>query len=266
MVQRLTTRVVEKPWGRYGMAPQFDVDAKRKVGEIWFEAPSGRPLDVLAKYLFTSERLSIQVHPDEATAHARGLAHGKDECWIILDVAPGAELGIGTIKPIERDALIDAAANGSIERLIDWRPARRGQFIYNPAGTVHALGPGLTVMEVQQATDITYRLFDYGRPRQLHLEESRAVVNARPHHHPADATIDADASRILVDGRYFGVAWCAGEALALPPGAHDVQLLPIDADVAIGERIARPGECWLLDDATDLSSAGSFALAWTSGG
>ena len=268
MMERLTTRLVDKPWGRRGIDPRFGVDPARQIGEIWFERserPVARaPLDVMAKYLFTTERLSIQVHPDEATAHARGLPHGKDECWIVLDVEPGAELGIGTHKTMSTEELLDSARTGTIEQHIDWRPARRGQFIYNPAGTVHALGPGLTVLEVQQSADVTYRLFDYGRPRELHLDECREVVVPQPHHHAADRTIDEQASTVLIDGRFFGVAWCHGVAPPLPSSAAIVQLLPIDSVVSVDGDPVQPGECVILDgDPTMLRSTGAFVLAWS---
>ena len=258
MIERLQQRVIEKPWGRSELDPRFGADPMRQIGEIWFERSDGKSLDVLAKYLFTTERLSIQVHPDEATAHARGLPHGKDECWIVLDAEPGAEIGIGTREPVSPDALLDAARNGSIESLMDWRPAHRGQFIYNPAGTVHALGAGLTVLEIQQPTDVTYRLFDYGRARDLHLSESRDVVVPVPHTHPADRHIDERGSSILCDGPWFGAAWCFERAPQLPANARDVQLLPIDAPV--GD--VRTGQCALIDDPAALRSTGAFVLAW----
>ena len=157
---KLETRIVDKPWGRRGIDPRFGVAADRQVGEIWFEPPAGRTLDVMAKYLFTTERLSIQVHPDDATAHARGKRSGKDECWVILDAGDDAELGIGTVREVSSDEVMEAARDGSIVELMDWHKPRRGDFIYNPAGTIHALGPGLTVLEIQQAVDLTYRLFD----------------------------------------------------------------------------------------------------------
>ena len=265
-MERLPQRLLEKPWGRRGIAPRFSAPADARIGEIWFEPPPGRSLDVLAKYLFTSERLSIQVHPDEATARSRGLAHGKDECWIILDAEPGAAIGIGTKEPMTPDALLEAARDGSIEASIDWRPAAVGQFIYNKAGTVHALGAGLTVLEVQQSVDVTYRLYDYGRPRPLHLAECRAVVVPGPHHHPADAMIDRGISHILVDGPFFGAAWCSVTAPELPSHARDVQLLPIDAQVTLGSEALAEGHCALIgEDAAMLRSAGSFVLAWSRG-
>ena len=175
---KLNTKIVEKPWGKVGIDPRFHADPAAQIGEIWFEAPADRPLDVMAKYLFTTERLSIQVHPDDATARARGKRSGKTECWIVLAAGDDAELGIGTVREVDAGALVEAAKDGSIVDLIDWRKPKVGDFIYNPAGTIHALGPGLTVLEVQQAVDLTYRLYDYGRPRELHLDEARDVVRA----------------------------------------------------------------------------------------
>jgi len=257
---KLATKIVDKPWGRRGIDRRFGIDPDRQVGEIWFEPPIGLALDVMAKYLFTTERLSIQVHPDDATARQRGHPRGKDECWIILDVAEDAELGIGTVRDIDPAELVGAARDGSIIDLIDWRRPAKGDFIYNPAGTIHALGPGLTVMEIQQAVDLTYRLYDYGRPRELHLDEAAAVVRPRPHHNALDTALD-DRSRLLVDGPHFGVAWCVGSPPKLPADMRDVQLLPIDAEVAG----VKSGECALINanEAGDLISGGTFVLAWS---
>jgi mannose-6-phosphate isomerase len=259
-LQKLATKIVDKPWGRRGIDARFGVDPGRQVGEIWFEPPAGHDLDVMAKYLFTTERLSIQVHPDDATAKERGYPRGKDECWIVLDVANDAELGIGTVRKASADEVMKSALDGSIVDLIDWKRPSKGDFIYNPAGTIHALGPGLTVLEIQQAVDLTYRLFDYGRPRELHLDEAATVVEARPHSNPLDTRV-GDQSRLLVDGPHFGVAWCVGEPPDLPQDMHDVQLLPIDAPVGI----VNAGECALVDEgaARTLMSSGTFVLAWS---
>lgn len=257
---KLATKIVEKPWGKRGIDPRFGADPDRQIGEIWFEPPAGLQLDIMAKYLFTTERLSIQVHPDDATARQRGYPRGKDECWIVLDVANDAELGIGTVRDIEPKELMDAARDGTIVELMDWKRPQKGDFIYNPAGTVHALGPGLTVLEIQQAVDLTYRLFDYGRPRELHLDEAADVVVPKPHHHRLDTRV-GDKSILLADGPYFGVAWCVGEPPNLPKGMHDVQLLPIDAPLGI----VKPGECALIDEgaARTLMCSGTFVLAWS---
>ena len=259
-MEKLATRIVEKPWGRRGIDARYGADPNRQVGEIWFEPPPGRELDVMAKYLFTSERLSIQVHPDDPTARRRGYPRGKDECWIILDVADDAELGIGTVRTASAAEVMDSARDGSIVDLIDWKRPSKGDFIYNPAGTIHALGPGLTVLEIQQAVDLTYRLFDYGRPRELHLEEASDVVEPRPHSHPLDTRVGRQ-SELLVDGPHFGVAWCVGEPPELPAKMRDVQLLPIDSPVGI----VKPGECALIDEgaARTLMCNGTYVLAWS---
>lgn len=259
-MQRLTTRIVDKPWGKRGIDRRFNVDPARQVGEIWFEPPAGHPLDVMAKYLFTTERLSIQVHPDDAMARKRGHPHGKDECWIILDAAEEAEFGIGTVRDLSADEVMAAAHDGSIVELVDWRRPKKCDFIYNPAGTIHALGPGLEVLEIQQAIDLTYRLYDYGRPRELHLAEAAEVMQPSPHQHPLDTHVGAQ-SRVLVGGPHFGVAWCVGAPPELPSLIHDVQLLPIDAPV--GD--LNPGECALIDSgiARRLTSDGKFVLAWS---
>lgn len=259
-MQRLHRRIVDKPWGRTDVDARYGAEPGRRVGEVWFEAPPGRPLDVMAKYLFTSERLSIQVHPDDDTARAHGHACGKEEAWLILHADPGAELGIGTVRPVEADALIAAAQDGSILELIDWKKPRTGDFIINPARTVHALGPGLTVLEIQQSIDLTCRLYDYGRDREVHLDEARDAVDARPHYHPLDGPL-GETSRVLVHGPHFGVAWCVGSAPPLPLAMSDVQLLPVDAPVAG----VTPGEAALVDrqEAAGLSSAGRFVLAWS---
>ncbi|HZG45992.1 MAG TPA: class I mannose-6-phosphate isomerase [Allosphingosinicella sp.] len=185
---RLTARRLAKVWGRRDLLPPFpDVpEDEEPVGEIWFEHPDGGDLDLLVKYLFTSERLSIQVHPDDAAARAAGEKSGKDEAWLILEAEPGATIGLGLRERVSPEALRAAALDGSIEALIDWRPVRAGEIIYSPAGTIHAIGPGLKIVEVQQNVDLTYRLYDYGRPRELHLEQAIAVANPAPHEGAAD--------------------------------------------------------------------------------
>ena len=259
-MEKLATKIVDKPWGRRGIDARFGVDPDRQVGEIWFEPPAGRQLDVMAKYLFTTERLSIQVHPDDPTARKRGYPRGKDECWIVLDVADNAELGIGTVREASAGEVMESARDGSIVDLLDWKRPSKGDFIYNPAGTIHALGPGLTVLEIQQAVDLTYRLFDYGRPRELHLEEASDVVEPKPHANRLDTQVGTE-SKLLVDGPHFGVAWCVGEPPELPSKMRDVQLLPIDSAVGV----VKPGECALIEEgaARTLMCSGTFVLAWS---
>ncbi|MEA3032059.1 MAG: mannose-6-phosphate isomerase [Sphingomonadales bacterium] len=201
---KLVPREVEKPWGR-------DDGSGRLVGEIWFEAPDGRPMPLLVKYLFTSEKLSVQVHPDDAHARARGLPHGKSECWYVVAAEPGAKLALGLKEEMSEAGLREAAADGSIEGRIDWIEAREGDFFSVPAGTIHAIGPGLSLIEIQQPSDVTYRLYDYGRDRALHLDDAVAVANRSPS--PGSRRRAGPESAILLAAPPFSVAYvAAGEA------------------------------------------------------
>ena len=101
----------------------FDPPAGERIGEVWFT--DGADLPLLAKYIFTSEKLSVQVHPNDEQARARGLARGKSECWYILEAEPGATLGLGLTRAIDSEELRAAALDGSIEQLMDWRPVTR---------------------------------------------------------------------------------------------------------------------------------------------
>jgi mannose-6-phosphate isomerase len=186
---RLEGRDVERPWGKDG------------IGEIWFEAPDGRALPLLVKYLFTAERLSVQVHPGDEAARARGLPHGKDECWYVVAAEPGTRIGLGFERALSAEEVRKAALDGSIEAALGWQQVAAGDFLTVPAGTVHAIGADLTLIEVQQPSDVTYRLHDYGRGRALHLEEALAVADLGPYREPRRS-----GGGVLLDGRHFGVA------------------------------------------------------------
>jgi mannose-6-phosphate isomerase len=153
----LATKRVEKPWGRHDLWPGFPDPAADApaVGEVWFQTPHAGEPELLIKYLFTSDRLSVQVHPDDAAARAAGYPRGKDEAWLILAAEPESTIAIGTLAPMTRDELRAASLDGSIEHLLDWKPVKAGEFYYSVAGTVHAIGAGLTVVEIQQNVDLT---------------------------------------------------------------------------------------------------------------
>ena len=182
----------EKPWGRIGIPSCFEAGTS-KIGEAWFDNPE-HPLPLLVKWLFTSERLSIQVHPDDQQARLLGLPSGKEEWWLVVDAKPGACLGIGTTRPLDAVALQQAARDGSLEHLMEWRPVRRGDWFHVPPGTVHAIGAGVTLVEIQQYTDATFRLYDYGRPRELHLDVGVGVSRAGPY-------TDSRHGSVSLDGR-----------------------------------------------------------------
>jgi mannose-6-phosphate isomerase len=250
----LPTRAVEKPWGRDALPPPFDAPASgtaaggQRIGEIWFEPPAALP-QLLVKYIFTSEALSVQVHPSNAQTQAKGLGRqGKEECWLILDAEPGAKLGIGFNREIDAAALRAAAQDGSIERLMTWHPVRRGDFFYIPANTVHAIGAGISLIEVQQTSDITYRLYDYGRPRELHLDEGIAVARGVPY--PAELRLSVpprDAVQ-LVEGPLFRLDQVGGlptEDTLARYGDRPLLVIPLHETPRVGPEPVPPGTCAL---------------------
>jgi mannose-6-phosphate isomerase len=157
---------LEKVWGSTQLEPWFP-NSEKKIGEVWLE---GENLPLLVKFLFTTEALSVQVHPE-----------GKTEMWHVLAAEPGAKVAAGFHAPISEERLRSASLSGEIEDLLEWHDARPGDTFFLPAGVVHAIGPGLTLCEVQQYSDVTYRLYDYGRPRELHLDQGVAVSRRGPH-------------------------------------------------------------------------------------
>jgi mannose-6-phosphate isomerase len=251
---RLVTRRVEKPWGRRDLLPAFGevADGAEPVGEIWFEDPRGGDPELLIKYLFTSEKLSIQVHPDDEAARQHGFARGKEEAWLVLDADPGAVIGLGLRHEVDRPALREAAIDGTIEELIDWRPAKSGDYYYSPAGTVHALGPGLKLIEVQQNVDLTYRLFDYGRPRELHLEDGIQVSAPLPYSAPFEPYEAEQGRLILAEGRKFVLErWTRAAEGSLKAGAG-VWLVPVAGAGTIDANPLLPGEAWLVEQDAEV--------------
>src|SRR5271165_3300984 len=167
--KRLQPRFLEKVWGSTRLEPWFE-STGAKIGEVWFEGAG--PLPILVKFIFTTEKLSVQVHPDDVYAAKHHNSRGKTEMWHVLAAAPGARIAAGFREPVSAERLRAGALSGEIEELLAWHEARPGDTFFIPAGTVHAIGAGLTLCEIQQFSDITYRLYDYGRPRELHLAKA----------------------------------------------------------------------------------------------
>ena len=262
---KLQARLLEKPWGQIHIRNLQGAQNDVQIGEVCFEHPGSAPLPVMIKYLYTSERLSIQVHPDNDQARARGHACGKDEMWIVLDAQPTSRIGLGLKRKTSDQEVREAMLDGSIEKLVDWRPVSRGDVIYNPAGTIHAAGAGLVLLEVQQAIDLTYRLYDYGRPRELHLEEGLSVARCEPHRGERDCKLPDEGSSVLVTGPHFGAAWCNGAIPAEVPFAADHYQLAVIEGEALTEGVPiRSGECGLARRLGDVRLLpGSVAvLAW----
>jgi len=260
---RLRSRAVERIWGRRDLAGPFAPPADAAdlpIGEIWFEDGADARGELLVKYLFTTERLSIQVHPDDGAARARGHPRGKDEAWHVLCAEPGAVIGLGLTREVSSEELRRAALDGSIERLLDWRPVRAGETFYSPAGTVHAIGAGLSLIEIQQNLDLTYRLYDYGRPRELHLDDAVAVAVPRPWS-PSFAPRDIAPGRTILaaGGAFVLERWTAGGEVI-----GEAMIMPIASGGAIGGEALEAGTVWRVDGRTAIA-AGDVLAAYQGG-
>jgi mannose-6-phosphate isomerase len=189
----------ERVWGKKDLRPWYEETGTTElVGEAWLTGPKcrvetglfeGRTLEsvgeelggefpLLVKLLFPQEKLSVQVHPDDAQARAMGETRGKTECWYVLEAEPGATVALGLKAGVGAKEVEAAVADGSMESLMQHVPVSVGDMLYVDAGTVHAIGPGVVLLETQQTSDVTYRLYDYGRPRELHLEKGLKVMKS----------------------------------------------------------------------------------------
>jgi mannose-6-phosphate isomerase len=258
-VQRLSTIRVEKPWGRHDLWPGFEDPAPDAppIGEIWFDAPEGTDPALMVKYLFTSELLSIQVHPNDKQAKARGYKRGKEEAWIVLAAEPDSTIALGTKRPLTPEELRAAALDGSIVELMHWQSVKAGDVIYSPAGTVHAIGAGITLIEVQQNVDLTYRLYDYGRPRELHLDDGIAVSKPVPFENPAvPEVLSLDATRIVASRKFTIDRHFVMEPISISiKDSTPHWLIPVSGYGTINGRYFNAGECWLVDDFCTIHAA-----------
>jgi mannose-6-phosphate isomerase len=247
----LETKRITKLWGVDVLpAPFVGEEAGQRIGEIWFDPPPTLN-QLLVKYIFTSEALSVQVHPSDTQTLADGMGlQGKEECWLILDAQPGAKLGIGFKGDITAENMRNAANDGSIEDLMAWHVVEPGDFFYIPANTVHAIGAGVSLIEVQQNSDITFRLYDYGRPRDLHLESGLRIANLGLHDPNLRRRIPSTGHQILVDGPLFRLDRLDGEATANVRDRYSGPLLVIPQDGAclVADELVVAGRCALADD------------------
>jgi mannose-6-phosphate isomerase len=227
-----------RPWGSLDLRPWYTTKLAHPIGEAWLTGKdcliesgdlAGQTLGqaveahreellgtravckgdtdfpLLLKLLFPKEKLSVQVHPDDAmAAQIAGEPRGKTECWYVLQAEPGAAIALGLRSGTTEKEIREAIAGHTLENLLQWIPASPGDMIYVDAGTVHAIGPGVVLLETQQYSDLTYRLYDYGRPRELHVDLALRAVKfqteagkVQPVHEPGHD--------LLIKKRYFMV-------------------------------------------------------------
>jgi len=258
----LPVREVEKPWGRATLPAPFVAPAGKRIGEIWFEPPA-ELTELLVKYIFTSEALSVQVHPSDALMPG----HGKEECWLIISAEPGARLGIGFDAPLGAEAMRRAAIDGSIENLLTWHSVSPGDFYYIPAGTVHAIGAGVGLIEVQQNSDVTWRLYDYGRPRQLHLAEGVEAARGEPYDRARHCrTVPEREAAVLVEGPLFRLDQVAGAPsadVAARYGDRPLLVIPREGPVHLAGHELSAGGCGVAESLArvEFAASGVYLIA-----
>ncbi len=274
---QLLPRFRERVWGRTDLTPYFTgIPGTEPIGEVWFTSGENRTSDgrtlgelvsaqpeilgtgadpkrpelvpLLVKLLFTTERLSVQVHPDDEYAERHHQSLGKTEAWYVLDSQPPGELAVGFRQTLTPQQLKLAAQSGEIENLLDWRTVHAGDVIFTPAGTVHAIGAGLTICEIQENSDITYRLYDYGRPRELHLEHGVAVSHPGPHRLPPRPVRLADWRTQLLECPYFRIEQLRpSKPIRFTASAEYYQLLICTKGSGrIEGQAAREGQAWMI--------------------
>jgi mannose-6-phosphate isomerase len=253
---RLTPELRERVWGRTRLAPWFP-DAAKPTGEAWYL--TDRDLPLLVKLIFTSERLSVQVHPGDGEDGPRG----KTEMWHILDAEPGATIALGFREPISRERLAEATRTGEIETLLNRVPVKPGETYFTPAHTVHAIGAGIVLCEIQQNSDVTYRLWDYGRPREIHVDKAVPIADLCVHPGSAHPVPLGPGREELVRCRHF-----VTELVRLSDGAtfdadpQNCQLwICLEGTGVIEGEAFRAGEVWWLPEAgTVRTQAGARLL------
>jgi mannose-6-phosphate isomerase len=184
----------------------------KKLGEVFAEdaaamlgsgAPSGQS-PLLIKVIFAREKLSVQVHPDDRLAQKYNQPRGKTECWYALSAEPGAQVAAGLKPGVTMEEVRAGIERGTLEQSLNVVPVSKGDMVYVDAGTVHAIWPGSILLETQQNSDITYRMYDYGRPRELHVEKSLEAMRFETRAGLVPPRM-LDDRTILIDVEYFRV-------------------------------------------------------------
>ena len=247
---RLTPSLRERVWGKMRLEPWFP-NSDRPIGEAWFL--TDRELPLLVKLIFTSERLSVQVHPDDGEDGARG----KTEMWHIVEAEPGATIAMGFREPLTRDRLWEATRTGEVEQLVNWVEVQPGETYFMPAHTVHAIGAGIVLFEIQQNSDVTYRLWDYGRPREIHVDKAVPISDLTVHSGAAKPQSLGPGREELVRARHFTTELVRLEPnSAIMPEPRECQLwICLEGSGTIGGEPFKRGEVWWMPEPAELSAA-----------
>jgi mannose-6-phosphate isomerase len=265
-VEHASVQVARKPWGVADLQPWSSIDGcGDAVGELWFQrADKNAPIPaLLLKLLFTSEPLSIQVHPDDAFARSIGLPNGKTEAWYILSAKLDARVAVGLNRHLTAHELHASIKNGSIADLVQWRSVAKGDVVFVPAGTIHAVGAGIVLAEIQQRSDSTFRLFDYGRQRELHEDSAVAVANTEPIPTLTNPSRLTGARTVLIADQHFVL-----ERIDLPSDSSwvlfaelETWIFVLDGHAAIGLAAASIGQAFFVGGDRTSIEVGSDGLS-----
>jgi len=249
MLKEIPPAFYEKVWGSPDIGPWF-APRPGKTGEVWFQ--TAPPLPLLTKFLFTTDLLSVQVHPNDEQARAKSEPNGKTEMWHVLRAEPGAQVAMGFRRELTLEEARRASLDGSVMELLNWIPAQAGDTFFVPAGTVHALGAGLVICEIQQNSDRTYRLFDYGRPRELHLDDGLAVSHLGPWKREPVQQEEGSGWKSIARCAYFDTAVGEIREARVEPGMGDEYRIyvAIAGEGKIGGQRYHAGQCWLAEPRT----------------
>jgi mannose-6-phosphate isomerase len=251
-IEHASVRLLRKPWGSHDLRPWSSLEpGAAAVGEIWFERTVTDAPDpaLLLKLLFANEALSIQVHPDDAVARSIGLPHGKTEAWYILSATSNAQVAVGLKWRPTTQQLRTSIEDGSIADMVCWHYVRSGDIVFVPAGTIHAIGPGLVIAEIQQRSDATFRLFDFGRQRELHVDNAVTVAHAAPAGGQTVSRRLTDVRTLLIACPYFVL-----ERIDLTPDSYwqlnavsETWLLVLDGHAQVGPMSLSVGKAAFLE-------------------
>jgi mannose-6-phosphate isomerase len=232
---------------------------RRSAGEAaaTLQAASSVYFPLLVKFLFTSDKLSVQVHPDDAYALEHEDGPGKTEMWYVLRADSGAAVALGLDRALTREGLRQAAVSGEIERYLNWAPVNPGDAIFSPPGTLHSIGAGLALCEIQQNSDLTYRFYDFGRlgddgrPRPLHIDQAVEVTRLDAYdwlQTPAPFRRGELEGETLVVCDYFAVErlCCASPLRYEPEPARFHLLVFLEGRGALDVQPYRPGDVYLI--------------------
>ncbi|MFC2254459.1 class I mannose-6-phosphate isomerase [Labrys portucalensis] len=265
-IEQADIRVVRKPWGSTDLLPWSDIqDDSGAIGELWCQRPGTSAIEpaLLLKLLFTTQPLSIQVHPDDAFAQSIGLEHGKTEAWYILSASPDACVALGLKRHLDATQLRASIEDGSISQLVKWRSVQKDDVIFVPAGTIHTIGAGIVLAEIQQRSDTTFRLFDYGRQRRLDVDDAVASSNREDPAPQPIADSLSDTRTLLVADPHFIL-----ERIDLAANTQwemkveqETWLFVLDGHAQIGWMNAGIGKAFFLDAADARIGVGPGGLS-----